>query len=208
VNSSLLMQFVLAATVICVIPGPDQVFIVATAATRGVRAGLAAAFGMASGMIVHTTLAALGLSALLKSAPDARMGVRVVGACYLIYLAIHEFRGANRRHDPIAAEDPTAKHVRAAWQRGVFTNLANPQVVLFYLAFLPQFVDYRMGHVTTQLVVLGAIFMLLGLVVDLIEAVLAGQFGALMRRRLADSSLGRIIGSVYALLAARIAFAR
>lgn len=133
------------------------------------------------------------------------MGVRVVGACYLAFLAIHEFRSASRRRDSIATPVPAAKHVRAAWQRGVLTNLANPKVVLFYLAFLPQFVDYRLGHVTMQLVVLGAIFMLLGLAVDLTEAVLAGRFGAVMRRRLAGSALGRIIGSVYALLAARVA---
>ena len=208
VNGSLLIQFVVAVTVICVVPGPDQLFIVATAATRGVPAGLAAAFGMASGMIVHTTLAALGLAALLKSAPEALVGVRVVGACYLAFLAIHEFRSASRRRDSIAAAVPTAMHVRTAWQRGVFTNLANPKVVLFYLAFLPQFVDYRLGHVTVQLVVLGAIFLLLGLAVDLTEAVLAGRFGAVMRRRLAGSALGRIIGSVYALLAARVALSR
>jgi threonine/homoserine/homoserine lactone efflux protein len=207
VNSSLLIEFLVAATVICVVPGPDQLFIVATAATRGVRAGLAAALGMATGVVVHTTLAALGLAALLRSAPDALVAVRIAGACYLMFLAIREFRSANQRPGSIPAGDPRG-HVRSTWLRAVLTNLANPKVVLFYLAFLPQFVDYRLGHVTAQIVVLGVSFMLLGLAVDLVEAVLAGHFGALMRRRLARSALGRVIGSVYALLAARVALSR
>ena len=193
---------------ICVVPGPDQLFIVATAATRGVRAGLAAAFGMATGVVVHTTLAALGLAALLRSAPDALVTLRVAGACYLMFLAIREFRGAHQPLGSITAGDPPARQVRYTWLRGVLTNLANPKVVVFYLAFLPQFVDYRLGHVTVQIVALGVSFMLLGLAVDLVEAVLAGHFGALMRRRLARSALGRVIGSVYALLAARVALSR
>jgi threonine/homoserine/homoserine lactone efflux protein len=207
VNTSLLIQFVIAAAVICVVPGPDQLFIVATAAARGVRAGLAAAFGMATGVMVHTTLAAVGLAAVLRSAPDALLGIRVVGVCYLTFLAVRTFRSAGERPDAIAGES-SASRVRTAWLRGVLTNVANPKVILFYLAFLPQFVDYRLGHVTVQVVVLGATFMLLGLAVDLVEAVLAGHFGALMRSRLAGSSLGRIIGSVYALLAARLALTR
>jgi threonine/homoserine/homoserine lactone efflux protein len=208
VNSSLLVQFLVAATVICVVPGPDQLFIVATAATRGARAGLAAAFGMATGVVVHTTLAALGIAALLRSAPDALAALRIAGACYLMFLAVREFRSANQPLGSIPAGDPPARQVRSTWMRGVLTNLANPKVVLFYLAFLPQFVDYRMGHVTVQIVVLGVTFMLLGLAVDLVEAVLAGHFGALMRRRLASSALGRVIGSVYALLAVRVALSR
>jgi threonine/homoserine/homoserine lactone efflux protein len=207
VNSSLLIQFVIAAVVICVVPGPDQLFIVATAATRGVRAGLAAAFGMASGMVVHTTLLALGLAALLRSAPDALVVVRVIGAGYLMFLAVHEFRAASTRSTSTAHEGHRGERMRAAWVRGLLTNLANPKVVLFYIAFLPQFVDERLGHVTIQLVVLGSIFLLLGLAVDLVEAALAGRLGALMRRRLAGSALGRIIGSVYAILATRLALA-
>jgi threonine/homoserine/homoserine lactone efflux protein len=207
-NSSLLIQFLIAATVICVVPGPDQLFIVATAAARGVPAGLAAAFGMATGVIVHTTLAAVGLAAVLRSAPEALMWIRVVGASYLMLLAVREFSGASHRPGQITAGESSARRVRTAWLRGVLTNLANPKVILFYLAFLPQFVDYRLGHVTVQIVVLGAMFMLLGLTVDLVEAVLAGHFGGLIRRRVADSSLGRIIGSVYALLAARVALTR
>jgi threonine/homoserine/homoserine lactone efflux protein len=207
-NNSLLIQFVIAAAVISVIPGPDQLFIVATAATRGARAGLAAAFGMASGMVVHTTLLALGLAALLRSAPDALVVVRMVGACYLMFLAVHEFRAASTRSISTPDAGHRGERVREAWLRGMLTNLANPKVVLFYIAFLPQFVDERLGHVTIQLVVLGAIFLLLGLAVDLVEAALAGRLGALMRRRLAGSALGRIIGSVYAILATRLALAR
>jgi len=115
-NNSLLIQFVIAAAVISVIPGPDQLFIVATAATRGARAGLAAAFGMASGMVVHTTLLALGLAALLRSAPDALVVVRVVGACYLMFLAESSRRtcaggvAARDAHEPGESEGGLVLH--------------------------------------------------------------------------------------------------
>jgi threonine/homoserine/homoserine lactone efflux protein len=205
-DPGLLATFLLTVTLLCVIPGPDQLFIVAQAVRRGPRGGVAAAFGMSGGMLVHTTAAVLGLSALVRSSATAFEALRWAGAAYLLWLAITALR---RGHAPApaaqaapAAPAPTSRILRQA----VVTNILNPKIVVFYVAFLPQFLDPARGAIGLQLALLGLTFTLVGLAVDLVVGVTAGRLGRrLTRSRRAARTLDRLSGVVFVGLAARLA---
>jgi threonine/homoserine/homoserine lactone efflux protein len=204
VNPALLVSFLAAVLLIQLLPGPGMLFIVANGITGGTRAGVAAAFGAAAGMVVHTVAAALGLAALFLHAPLAYDLVRIAGAGYLLWLAFKAFRSSvpavpAQPGTPVAAARPARVFVRA-----LLNNLANPKVVLFFVSYLPQFVDQSRGHVTVQFLVLGSLFLLVGLVVvDIPIGLCAGRAGRLLARRAAVARLaGKAAGTIYAALAA------
>ena len=207
VDPGLFATFLLTVTVLCVVPGPDQLFIVAQGIRRGPRGGAAAAIGMTGGMLFHTAAAVIGLSALVQSSAAALALLRYAGAAYLLWLAIAALRGrhgaATAPESGAHAEDglPAARIVRQA----MITNVLNPKIIVFYVAFLPQFLDPARGAIGLQLLVLGLTFMLVGLVIDLAVGIGAGRLG----RRLAGSRragrvLDRLSGVVFAGLAARL----
>jgi threonine/homoserine/homoserine lactone efflux protein len=204
VNLALLVSFLAAVLLIQLVPGPGMLFIVANGITGGARAGVAAAFGAAAGMVVHTVAAALGLAALFLHAPLAYDLVRIAGAGYLLWLAAKAFR-ATGPAVPARLGTPEAP-VRAArvFVRALANNLANPKVILFFVSYLPQFVDRSRGHVTVQFLILGLLFLLVGLVVvDLPIGLCAGRAGQLLaRRRAVTRLLGKAAGTIYAGLAA------
>jgi threonine/homoserine/homoserine lactone efflux protein len=171
IDPAVLPAFLLATTLVVVAPGPDNTYIAAVAVAQGVRSGVLSAAGMALGMVVHVTAAALGLAVLLRSTPWALEGIRVLGAGYLCWLAWSTLR---TRTDP-AARRPTRVAAPVVVRRAVLTNLTNPKVVLFFAAFLPQFVRPGHGSVTGQLLVLGLIFLGVGLVSDSVIGVLLGR---------------------------------
>ena len=179
-----------------------MLFIVANGITGGVRAGVAAAFGAAAGMVVHTVAAALGLAALFLHAPLAYDLVRIAGAGYLLWLAAKAFR-ATGPAVPARLGTPEARAARV-FVRALANNLANPKVILFFVSYLPQFVDRSRGHVTVQFLILGLLFLLVGLVVvDLPIGLYAGRAGQLLaRRRAVTRLLGKAAGTIYAGLAA------
>ncbi|MGI5488544.1 LysE family translocator [Microtetraspora malaysiensis] len=198
------MTFCLAALVISLVPGPDMLFIAATGLASGPRAGVLAALGMSSGLVVHTTAAALGFGALMRTFPVVFDVVRVLGAAYLLYLAVASFRSA-RTPEPLGQ----SAH-RTSWGRiyakALLTNLANPKVIAFYLAFFPQFVDPARGSVMAQFFVLGALFIVVGLMVDASAGLLAGRLGDFVRRHPAVQKwLHRVSGTIFAALAVRLA---
>lgn len=204
VDPHIVVTFCLAALVISVVPGPDMLFIAATGLASGPRAGVLAAVGMSTGLAVHTTLAALGLGALLNAFPTVFGVIRVAGAAYLVYLAVTSFLAARRDQD-VPGEEPRAPLGRV-YGKAVLTNLANPKVIAFYLAFFPQFVDPARGSVTAQFFFLGALFIVVGLSVDASAGLLAGRLGDLVRGRPAVQRwLHRISGTVFAALAVRLA---
>lgn len=187
----LLVSFLSAALVVQLVPGPGMLFILANGIAGGARAGVAAACGAAMGMVFHTVAAAAGLAALFAHAPAAYNMLRIVGGVYLLWLAVGHFRSAGAdRLATGSAETPSPKRV---FVRAWLNNLANPKVILFYLAFLPQFVAPRAGSVTVQLLVLGVIFLLLGLAIDLALGIFSGRIGEWLRRR---ASVGRWIERV------------
>jgi threonine/homoserine/homoserine lactone efflux protein len=180
---ALLAAFVVTVFLLSVAPGPDMLFIVANAAAGGRRAGLVSAVGMSTGLAVHTVAAAFGLSALIAAAPDALVVIRVVGAVFLVYLAVASWR-ASRKQEQVASM-PKGRSLRKVYAMATLTNLANPKVVLFYLAFLPQFLNTGAGAwpIPVQLLTLGAVFIVVGLSVDGTVGFTAGT--------LADKVLGR-----------------
>jgi threonine/homoserine/homoserine lactone efflux protein len=205
IEPAALMVFLTAVVAICITPGPDMLYILANSLTRGPRAGFAAACGMAAGMVCHTAAAALGLSALLAAVPLAFEIVRYAGAAYLLWLAVKSVREPPlRAHVPVRPPAPLGR----VFRQGLVTNLLNPKIALFYLAFLPQFVEPAAGSPAGQLFLLGFLFVLIGLVIDSAVGVLSGHLGLrLVRSARALAVLRWLPGAVFAGLAVRLVLA-
>ncbi|MGX1368394.1 threonine/homoserine/homoserine lactone efflux protein [Streptomyces canus] len=205
VDMSLYAAFLVAAFALCVTPGPDMMFIVAMGGRGGPAAGVMAAFGVACAMLVHTVAAALGLSALFSTLPTLYHVLRWVGAAYLLWLAVKAFRD---RSVPEASGDSAAGGAgmrRAFWQ-GAVTNLLNPKVILFNVAFLPQFVNPSLGHVPGQLLLLGTTLVVMGFLWDGGVGLLAGRLGDVLRRSARVNRWMNIVsGTVFTGLAVRLA---
>jgi threonine/homoserine/homoserine lactone efflux protein len=198
-----LLAFAGACAVLNLVPGPGMMFITAQGISGGRRAGVAAAFGMATGIVVHTTAAALGLSALLAAAPAALGAVRIAGAVVLGCLAISALRSA-RAGTPLAVKGPK-RSLRRTYAMAVLTNLANPKVILFYLAFVPQFLDPHGWPIPDQILVLGAFVVLIGLVMDSCIGLAAGSLAALLMRRPAiQRALKRTSAAIFGGLAVHL----
>lgn len=203
-NGSLFIAYLVTVTVLMLTPGPDMLFCLATGLKSGPRAGFLAALGAASSEIIHISASAVGLAALFRAAPALFDLVRVLGACYLVLLGIRALR---HRNDAIGAQAAEAGRGRAYW-RGLLTNLLNPKMALFSIAFLPQFVDPRTGAVAFQFFVLGTIFVTFEIVVDGTVGFMAGRLSNFLESRRARRNLNVTAGSVYLGLAARVAMQR
>ena len=192
------LAFVPAALALNLTPGPDMAFCLGQGLRSGPRAALAASAGVALGGMVHTTLAGLGLGAVILALPWAFDVIRWVGVIYLLYLAW----GAFRSH---ASAQATGREMTAwrAFGAGLMVNLANPKVILFVLAFVPQFVVPQAGPVLAQFIIFGAIMGLGGMVINGAVGVFAGGLG----RKLASGgrALGWVSGGIFVALAARLA---
>lgn len=215
-NTHLLALYLVVVFVAMIAPGPDMMFVLATGARGGARAGLLATLGVASSEIVQITAVAAGLSALFAAAPAAFTVLRLAGAAYLLYLGVQALRSA-RRGSPVSGQDAAGppgqdgRRVsgRYAYLRGLVTNLVNPKMVTFAVAFLPQFVDRGLGHVPGQFAVLGAIFIAFEVLIDGAVGVAAGKLGGwLSRRRRARQALDAGSGTIMIALAGRLALER
>lgn len=208
-NLTLLTSFLAAALVVQLVPGPGMLFILANGMAGGRRAGVAAAFGAATGILLHTVAVAFGLAALVAHAPGLLDVVRLAGAAYLLWLAVGAFRAGAvtaAAHAAGAAPSRGWGGDLRTFLRGVVNSLANPKAVVFFVAFLPQFVDPAAGPVTLQLLTLGVIFLLMGLCLDVVLGLGAGHVGQALRRRPAMVKLAnRLAGTIFAGLAARLA---
>jgi threonine/homoserine/homoserine lactone efflux protein len=178
-EASLLGLFVVAAVVLLVTPGPAVLYIVARSVEQGRLAGLVSALGVHVGTLVHVAAAALGVSALLVSSALAFDVVKYLGALYLIYLGLRKLLGWDQR---IEGRASAPLSLRRLFGHGVVVNVLNPKTALFFLAFLPQFVDVSKGGVAFQILVLGLIFVGLGVISDGLYAVAAGTAGGWLRR--------------------------
>lgn len=171
--------FVAASVVLLLTPGPAVLYIVARSVAQGRAAGLVSVLGIHLGTIVHITAAAVGLSALLVSSAFAFAVVKYLGAAYLIWLGIRTLTAKDP--DPAAPVVP-AEPLRRAFRDGFLVNLFNPKTAIFFLAFLPQFVEPARGAVHGQILVLGLTFMGLGILSDGMFALAAGAAGDFLRR--------------------------
>ena len=165
-----LLAFLLAASLITISPGPDNLMVLSLGMSRGRKQGMAFGLGCALGCISHTLLASVGVSSLLLASPMAFTALRVTGGLYLFWLGVKALRSQGGATVPgNAADAPDQSALQLLW-RGVLANAINPKVMLFFLAFLPQFVDASQGDVPWQLAALGVVF-------TLQAAVLFGSIG-------------------------------
>jgi len=200
-----LLPFLAAALALNLTPGADMTYVIARSATQGRTAGLAASFGVAAGSLGHTLLAAFGVAALVAHSATAFLVIKVAGAGYLLFLAWKAIRAsAQAAHLRSLAPVKTSR----VFAEGALTNLLNPKVALFILAFLPQFVDPRQGSVALQILVLGTIFNIGGTTVNCVVAVSAGAASSMLRESERFSRwLNRFSALVFVGLALRLAFA-
>lgn len=180
IDPHLLTLFTLATAIAMITPGPDMLFVLGCGMRGGPRAGLLATAGVATSEAVHVAVAAVGLAALFEAVPVAFTVVRVVGGAYLIYLGVQMIR--NRNVAPVEVS-VTGMSDRRAFTSGLLTNLLNPKMVTFTIAFLPQFINPALGQVWLQFAILGVILIAMEFLVDGTVGVLAGRIGGWLRRR-------------------------
>ncbi len=203
-----LIAFFGVAVLLALTPGPDNIFVLLQSAQRGWRAGLAVVVGLCGGILVHTAAVALGLAAVFAASAVAFTALKFCGSAYLAYLAW----GALRAPAAVASQDDSPASVPGPvshWRmvgRGMVMNLTNPKVLVFFLAFLPQFADPALGSVAPQLMVLGIVFMVATLLTFGAIACFSGIFGTLLQRSArAQTVLNRVAGLVFLALALRLA---
>jgi threonine/homoserine/homoserine lactone efflux protein len=187
-DASTYALFVVAALVLLIVPGPSVLYIVARSIEGGRTVGLVSVLGVQTGAMVHIAVATLGLSAILASSAVAFSVVKWLGAAYLVWLGLRRIFGRDQGEDEVAVEP--ARLSRVFWQ-GVIVNTLNPKTALFFLAFLPQFVDPARGAAWTQILLLGATFVVLALCSDGLYALLSGTAGGWLRRRMKGASFRR-----------------
>ena len=208
-----LWPFILACLALNLTPGADMTYVIARSATQGRGAGIAGAFGVSAGSVVHSLLAAFGVAALLQHSAAAFTAVKIVGAGYLLYLAWKAWRAPMRAVGVDAATQPLRpqRSLLRIFGEGALTNLLNPKVALFILAFLPQFVDPHRGAPALQILLLGLIFNIGGTLVNCLVAIFASGTASLLKRRLANNSgrigqwLNRCTAVIFVGLAVRLA---
>jgi threonine/homoserine/homoserine lactone efflux protein len=173
--------FAVAATLLLLTPGPAVLYIVARSVEQGRIAGLASVFGITTGTLVHVLASTLGLSALLASSAFAFALVKYAGAGYLIYMGL--WRILRRTDTPASPSKLPRRSLGKLYRDGFIVNLLNPKTALFFLAFLPQFVDPARGSVPFQIAFLGLLFTLMGLTSDGLYALVAGTAGLWVKRQ-------------------------
>jgi threonine/homoserine/homoserine lactone efflux protein len=178
-DPSRLALFVAAALVLLAVPGPAVLYIVTQSITHGRRAGVVSCAGVFTGTLVHVGAATIGLSALLASSATAFDVLKYAGAAYLIYVGVRRLAGRERELTP---EMGATRSHASLYRQGVVVNVLNPKTALFFLAFLPQFVDPSRGSAALQILFLGLLFATLGFCSDGAYALVAGTFGEWLRR--------------------------
>ena len=195
--------FLSAGILLNLAPGPDTIYILARSGAEGRAVGVASALGIAAGSIVHTMAAALGLSVLLATSPVAFDVVRYAGAAYLVFLGV---RMLLAKASAIGETDARGRGAGAAFRQGMITNVLNPKVALFFLAFLPQFIAPAAAHAKLGFVVLGLSFVATGLCWCLVLALAGAAIGTWLRTRPRFGAwLDRICGAVFVGLGVRLA---
>jgi threonine/homoserine/homoserine lactone efflux protein len=196
--------FLLSGILLNLTPGQDTFFILGNSLGGGRRAGIASALGIAAGSVVHTLAAALGLSAILATSSTAFAAVKLLGAAYLLYIGVRAL--TSRSLVPGNLDASAARAARVAFRRGIVTNVLNPKVALFFLAFLPQFIDPASDRKVEAFLLLGATFITTGLAWCLVLAVAAAGFRELLLARpAAGSVLSRTAGAIFIALGLRLA---
>ena len=194
-----LLTFIGAGIVLNLTPGADVAFTMASGLKGGKRSGIAAAIGITTGSLVHTVLAAFGLAAVLISYPIAFDAIRYLGAAYLLYLAWQAWTQTGSQ-----SKSEGASSMRQAIAQGFLTNILNPKVALFILAFLPQFTNPQNGPVWLQMLILGGLFSSTGIIVTIAYGLLAGTLSDKLHSY--QRPFNKITALIFGGLAARLAW--
>jgi len=198
-----LLVFIGAGLLLNITPGPDVLYIVGRSIGQGRVAGLVSVLGIATGSLFHVASAALGLSALMLALPLAYDGVRYAGAAYLVWLGL---RAIGSRSSPLHVQRVEPERLGRVFRQGVLTNMLNPKVALFFLAFLPQFTNPANGPVSLQVALLGLIFIGNGTIVCLAYALAASWLGEWLQTRYGVATwLNRAMGGLFIGLGVRLA---
>ena len=206
-----MMAFFVAALLLGIAPGPDNLFVLTPSALFGAGAGMVTTMGLVTGLCVHTTAVALGVAAIFQTSALAFTLLKTAGAGYLLWLAWLSFR-AGASTAKIGQGEAAGGPAGAAfpgymtlYRRGIVMNVTNPKVSLFFLAFLPQFCDPARGSVAVQVLILGALFMLATIVVFWTVAALGGRLAVWFNRsQRGQIIMQRVAGSVFVALAAAL----
>jgi threonine/homoserine/homoserine lactone efflux protein len=203
-DPSRLALFVGAALLLLVVPGPSVLYIVTQSVSHGRRAGMVSVAGITTGTLVHIAAATIGLSALLASSALAFDVVKYLGAAYLIVVGVRRLAGLER---PDEGRVTKSRSLSRLYRQGIVVNVLNPKTALFFLAFLPQFVDSTRGAAWAQILLLGLLFAALGFLSDGVWALVAGTLGERLRRSRRFPQVQRYVsGSVFVGLGALAAF--
>lgn len=203
------LAFFAASVMLALVPGPDNVFVLLHSAANGWRSGLLVVVGLCTGLLFHTAAVALGLAALMATSPVAFTALSLLGACYLLWLAWQSWNAPmHKAPAPDALENAKPVSVwspRQTYARGVWMNITNPKVAIFFLAFLPPFVDTHQGAVGLHIFLLGGVFMVATLLTFGSIAFFAGRFGQVFQSStIAQRRLNRIASLVFIGLALRL----
>ncbi len=199
-----LLTYIAILTGFVFFPGPSILLTLTRSSTSGMRVGIATSLGIGLGDLCHTLMAVVGISAILMTSAKAFMIVKLLGAGYLIYIGLRSlFEGRFQTQPGAASRIP----VHRAFRQACLAEILNPKSAMFFLAFLPQFVDPALGRVSLQLTVLGLLFVLMGTLATLITAIAAGHVGRFLRRNPGVRRWQpKVIGSIYCALGLRLAF--
>jgi threonine/homoserine/homoserine lactone efflux protein len=197
------LLFLATSMAITLAPGPDNLQVLARGISQGRAAGLVAALGFAAGITFHTTLATLGVAALLRSSPVAFQAIKYAGAAYLVWIGIKALRSQGLA----TAHERAAQPLWSVFRQSVFGNMLNPKVTLFFLVFLPQFIEpHGVQSVPLQMLELGFVFMLQTVVVFSLFGVCAGMIGGWLKRRpRVGVWLDRLAGATFIAIGIRVA---
>ena len=169
----IILSFIAATALLAIAPGPDNIYVLVTSIADGVKYGLATVFGLISGCIIHTTLVALGVSAIIKDNENLILALKIFGASYLVFLAYKVYKSSSNIN--LATDIKVEKSMFQLFKRGFIMNVLNPKVSIFFLAFFPSFLFSNELSTVIQFFILGFIFMAVSLIVFSVIAILSGQ---------------------------------
>lgn len=197
------LTFFATSVVLAMAPGPDNIFVLTQSALRGRVAGILVTLGLCTGLIVHTLAVSLGVAAIFQASALAFTALKLVGAGYLLYLAWQAFRASA---SGISMGQRSNASPMQLYRRGIFMNITNPKVSIFFLAFLPQFADPAHGSLSGQMMQLGGLFIVSTLLIFGGIALLAGLIGKrLAQSQKAERVMNMVAGTVFAALALKLA---
>ncbi len=186
-NIEVLISFLLASMALAISPGPDNIYVLLQSVVNGKKYGLATVFGLVSGILVHTTLVAFGVSALIKESEYLFFSIKLLGALYLFYIAFRVFK----TDDTINLETTNVpkKSMKSLYKQGFLMNVLNPKVTLFFLAFFPNFLFSDVLSPRIQFYILGGLFMLQALLIFGMIAILAGSIASKIKENATSGSV-------------------